>query len=362
MNDEKYLKKVFTIKQNIWLIISGVVLLLFLIVLVIGNSLANSQSAQTAAKRWGRDEDYSQVSVFFSELEGAGEEIVKQLDYLIDTKLDDDSIMTKSLSARRRVSSYATVGKVTASTKNVSKEYKAIGCGGDFFVFHPLEIIYGSYFDGDDLMQDHVILDRDAAWDLFGSSDVVGQIVEINGIRHVVSGVVERDEGRLNKLSGNNESTIYISYESMAKNFEKTTVNCYEVLIPNPVKDYGLEVVKNAVSIDESRFEIVENSSRFKWTRIIKLVGAFGSRSMNSKTILYPYWENMARGLEDILTPICALGVVLISFVLINICILLIRMWTNRTVHFKDVKNFAEKGIEKYRANVKKKKETGDFI
>lgn len=362
MNDEKYLKKVFTGKQNIWLIVSGAVLILFLIVLAVGKSLANSQSSQTAAKRWGKDVDYAHVSVFFSELEEAGEETVKQLDYLIDTKLDDDSVMTKSLSARRRVSAYATVGKVTASTKSASREYKAIGCGGDFFIFHPLEIIYGSYFDGDDLMQDHVILDQDAAWDLFGSSDVVGQVVEINGIRHMVSAVVKRDEGRLNKLAGNNESTVYISYESMAKNFGNSTINAYEVLLPDPVKDYGYETVKNAVSIDENRFEIIANSSRYKWTRIIKFVGAFGSRSMNSKTILYPYWENMARGLEDILTPICAFGLLLISFVLINICVLLVRMWTNRTIHFKDVKNLVEKGIEKYRENVKKKKETGELI
>lgn len=361
-NSEKYLEKVFTKKQNIWLIVSGSVLILFLIVLMIGKAAARSQSSQTAAQRWGKDEEYAHISLFFSELEGVEEDTINQLNFSIDSKLDEDSIMTKSLAARRRVSAYSNVGKVNVASAQASKEYKAVGCGGDFFIFHPLKLLYGSYFDGDDLMQDHVILDENAAWDLFGSSDIVGQVVEVNGKRHIVSGVIKRDTGRLNKLAGNNESTIYLTYESMSSIAGNSTINCYEVLMPNPVTRYAAKLVKEAVSIEENRYELIENSSRFHWTRLIQFAAAPGARSMNEKTILYPYWENMARGLEDMITPLSVIGVLFASFVIINVCVLLIRMWINRNIHIKDVKNLIERGIEKHRENVKRKKDEGEYI
>lgn len=357
-----YLKKVFTKQQKAWLLLTGVVLALFLLIVFIGNKLANSEPSQTVAKAWARDEDYSQISIFFSDLANISENNIKELDFKIDQKLDEDSIMTKSLSARRRVSAYSLQGMVTGTFKTASKEYKAIGCGGDYFIFHPLKLIDGSYFDGDDLMKDHVIIDEDAAWDFFGSTDAVGQFIEINGQRHLVCGVIKRDEGRLNSLAGNDVSTIYMSYESMVNVAGYKDITCYEVLLPNPVKNYAKETVEKAASFEESRFELVENSRRFKWTRIIKFVPAFGSRSMNGKSIVFPYWENIARGLEDILTPICTIGLILITFVIVNVAVLLWRMWKKRTIHFSDLKKLFEKLIDNHRKKVRKKKEEGEYI
>lgn len=49
-------------------------------------------------------------------------------------------------------------------------------------MFHPLKLITGSYFSGNDLMQDYCIIDQDAAWQLFGSNDVVGMTVYIGNV------------------------------------------------------------------------------------------------------------------------------------------------------------------------------------
>lgn len=362
MINMEYLRKVFNRKQNIWLIISGIVLCLFLIILLIGVKLSKTMDAQMAAKRWSEDNDCTQISIFFSELAGIDENSIKELDYTIDSKLDEDSIMASSSNGRRRVSAYSAIGQVTIASQAESMTVKAIGCGGDFFLFHPMKLISGSYFAGNDVMQDYVVIDEDAAWKLFGSYDVVGQAIEISGKRNIITGVIERDTGRLNKLAGNNESTIYLSYETLKYNHIVTGINCYEVLLPNPVDGYGKEIVKKSVSQDELRYDLMENTGRFNWTRLIVRFKTMGSRSMNSKTVVFPYWENMARGMEDVLTPLCFMAVLMAAFVIVNLSVLAVRFYTNRTIHKSDIKKFIEHRIEVHRINKKKKIEEGDFI
>ena len=48
--------------------------------------------------------------------------------------------------------------------------------------------------------------------------------------------------------------------------------------------------------------QICENSERFKALPLLEVVASFGTRSMWQKAIYYPYWENIARGYEDILS------------------------------------------------------------
>lgn len=76
-------------------------------------------------------------------------------------------------SARLWVDAYSADGKITLVNGKNTLDANAIGIGGDFFMFHPLKPITGSYFSGNDLMQDYCIIDQDAAWQLFGSNDVV---------------------------------------------------------------------------------------------------------------------------------------------------------------------------------------------
>ena len=155
---------------------------------------------------------------------------------------------------------------------------------------------------------------------------------------------------------------IYVSYETLEYVSNRTDLDCYEVLLPNPVSGYGMKIVKDAFTLEEDKYEIVENTKRFSWTRLIKRFKTVGARSMNAKAIIYPYWENMARGLEDVLVPWVFIDLILITFVFVNLCVLFARMWKNRTIHKADVKNFIEKRIEIYREERKQKKEKGELI
>ena len=60
------------------------------------------------------------------------------------------------------------------------------------------------------------MIDQDAAWQLFGSNDVSGMTVYIGGIPHIVTGVVQRQEGRLTEAAGLDGSLVYVSYQTLS--------------------------------------------------------------------------------------------------------------------------------------------------
>ena len=115
----------------------------------------------------------------------------------------------------------------------------AIGIGGDFFMFHPLKLITGAYFSGNDLMQDYCIIDQDAAWQLFGSNDVVGMTVYIGNVPHIVTGVVQRPDSRMDKAAGLNSTVVYVSYETLSAYGTNNGINHYEIVMPNPVDEFA---------------------------------------------------------------------------------------------------------------------------
>ena len=96
---------------------------------------------------------------------------------------------------------YSAFDKLTVSSERTSTELEAIGVGGEFFLFHPLELKSGSYFSEDDFMQDGVVLDETAAWKLFGGYDLTGLPVTIGSQSYVVLGVVSREDDRFTEKS-----------------------------------------------------------------------------------------------------------------------------------------------------------------
>ena len=54
-----------------------------------------------------------------------------------------------------------------------------LAVGGQFFEFHPLRLLSGSYIAEGDLSPDRVLLDRELAWELFGGTELTGMSVEV---------------------------------------------------------------------------------------------------------------------------------------------------------------------------------------
>ncbi len=343
----------------------GISLLIFLILFFIISHLSGSQLSQQAAGRWSDKKDASQVSCFFSVNSGVTESSIIEFEHTIDSALTDASVMQESENAGARLwaDAYSADGRITLSTDKTSLQADAIGIGGDFFLFHPETLLYGSYFSGNDLMKDYCILDEDAAWQLFGSSDVAGMTVSIGGEPHIVAGVVHRQDGRLAEAAGLDSTLVYVSYQTLDELGKSNGINHYEIVMPNPVSEFAYKFIQEKLGSDEKNVEVVENSSRYSLLSRLKLLGQFGARSMNGKAIIYPFWENIARGYEDILTVLTLMELLFLLYPVTLALVFFIIWWKHKGWTLRDVRlklqDKAERQVEKLRAAGTDRKEGG---
>ncbi len=337
--------KNLTLRQIICCITGAVSLLFFLILCCFCKVVTNGLQEQQMAKRWSNVSESAQISCFFSQGTEVTRDTIKGFEAKLNSVLKEESITGASVNegARMWADAYSATGKITLANGKKTVEAKAFGVEGDFFLFHPLKLLNGSLFSGDALMQDYVVIDEDTAWQLFGSNDVAGMQVSIGGVPHIVSGVIERAEGHLNDAAGNNTTTVYVSLHTLENYGKSQGISCYEIVMPNPITGYALKKVKENIGISEDTMECVENSARFSVLSLGKVFLGFGSRSMSQKAIIYPYWENVARGWEDILALVLLFQVLLLLIPVVLVAILLVKLWKRRTWNRKDIPELLKK-------------------
>lgn len=292
---------------------------------------------QDIAARWSAEGGAAQISCFFTEAVEVDKNSVRNFENQLDTALQEASIVPPNENARLWSDAYSALGKVTLNSGKVSLEANAIGIGGDFFQFHPVQLLSGTYFSGNDLMYDKVIIDEDAAWQLFGSNDVTGMEVRIGGIPHYISGVIRREAGRFEEAAGLDKTLVYLSYESLEAYGVTEGINTYEIVMPNPVSGFAYSKVKEKFGIDENGMWVVDNTARFSLKQLFTVISEFGIRSMNNHAIHYPYWENVARGWEDVLAVVLVLQLICLFIPSVIIVASVIILWRGRQWTGRDV-------------------------
>ncbi|MCD8379239.1 MAG: ABC transporter permease [Lachnospiraceae bacterium] len=358
-----------SLKKIIWTTLCVICLIIVGILQIISGKIKEGLTHEQVATTWDSDGGYAHISVYLSESEKLSmlsdletqEYMVLELYYNLLSKLEEASITVSeeaSESARLVVYSYSSQGSISMESDRTTVTLNAYGVGGDFFIFHPLKLKYGSYFSGDDVMQDVVIIDEEAAWQLFGSSDVVGKYIYIQDIPHKIVGVYERDSGYMNDAAGNGESTVYVSKESLYLYGTDNGLQTIELLLPNPVSSYALDLVTDELSGRD--VSIVENSNRYDLENLVEILKAFGTRSMGLSGVIFPYWENIARGYEDILAGVLFAQVLILSFVLIVEVIALWRAWLHRKWRTRDV--FERIGDFVYEGSARRRKKKNDKL
>lgn len=307
----------------------AVAVILLIIPVLIINYQKNNDVSHNAALRWDSSGKSAHISVFMSEDAKFTLNNVMEFEENMKNTLTESNAFTNKSGYNTWIDSYSAKGHLTISRDGVNVEVSAIGVGGDFFFFHPLELVNGSYFTPDNLMDDLIVLDEDTAWRLFGSTDIQGMTVEINGKEYIISGVIKRDEGRLNKEAGNNKPTVYVSYNLLNKGEEETYITDYEVILPDLTKNYAYKIVKKGINLSADNRDIVKTDDRYSVTSLVKLLKNYGKRSMKTNGVIYPYWENVARGREDMcvyaLLAEIIIAVICIVYVVINLVKLLRR-------------------------------------
>lgn len=172
---------------------------------------------QREASRWGSAMSSAQVSAFLPETKALKEENIRELEYNINTALAQDSIKltAEGKDAKLWQDCYSGIGEMTLTAGSKSVNVEAVGTGGAFFTFHPLNLSSGGYYLSDSLMKDEILLDEETAWKLFGSFDVTGRTVQVQDMFLRITGVYKKEEGRLYDQAGLADYLVFVQYKTL---------------------------------------------------------------------------------------------------------------------------------------------------
>ena len=282
-------------------IAAGVLLLFAVLSIILGlqcRRYARMLLSQQAAERWQGDSEmrFAQISCF----RPVGQEVgLTELDAFragLDGALSEASLETTE-DLRLWTDAYSTLTTLRVQGTKTTIETDAYAVGGEFFFFHPMTLLSGSYFAESDLARDRVVLTRELAWALFGAVDVAGMEVVIDSTPYLVAGVVDPDSDPASTAARAGGLALYLPYDRIYA-YTDRAISCYELVLADPISDFAKNVV-------ETRFpalgEVLENSRRYELGQIWTLLSDYGQRSMNVSGVLYPTWENAARYTEDMM-------------------------------------------------------------
>ena len=310
----------------------------------------NTLYDQLAADRWTDDGDMAQISLFYPV------RMTTELDSMFFTDLShriqnalDDSAYSEAAGKKDKTGisfpySVSVTGEALLLSDSSEVSVKTYGVEGDFFTFHPVNLLTGAYLSPDDLMEDGIILDEDAAWKLFGSSDIAGQTVVLAGVPHIAKGVTRKEEGVVAKEAGLDGPMCYMSLDSLSKYGRIYGSYDYEMILPNPVEGFAKKTVSEVLGKDLEELIICENSRRFKVKELVEIIRTKKLRSMSTKGAVFPYYENIARSWEDTFSVICLTVIIILTVNLAIFAIFIFRLLRSQT--FKEFKKRLKHNIK----------------
>lgn len=288
-----------------------------IILTAMGGSLARSQEYNYAAEKWDPSGGYAQISCFLSDSSGLNTDNITGLTSSFMTSLQNISTEQQEEGQKLIPQAYsASAGQVTVkSDKTTGKsEAELTAVGGDFFLFRDFTLVDGSYFSDSDIMQDGAVIDRSLSWALYGSDKTTGMSIYINDIKFYIAGVIDDPQDKLEKRTAGDTPRAYVSYEAtslLSLNDKKSSgdpdssepeaegikkISCFECLMPNPVKNFAYNTVKEAFESSYPKmYRIVDNSSRFEPSVRAKAFKKLSNYAISDSSVVYPYWENASR-------------------------------------------------------------------
>ena len=365
-------------KQVLLLLINLLLLITFIIVSVFAKNAVKDLYSQQCASRWeSKDVSYAQVSAFISpELKMQKEELLSVRSSLMET-LSKDSYNEAAGNARVWIDTYSGECKADIRKDYNTLNVTAVGVGGDFFQFHPIPLLSGGYISDEDLNHDRIVVDENFAWAMFGSNDIVGMQVWMGNTIYVIAGVVAVDEDDLYKTAYGSSNRIYMSYDQLKSQQESLNITCYEVVLPNPISNYGYYALKKAFGMEEEEeqlgqdenplnfdnVEVMENTKRYETMPLIMSLKTFQFRSMRTNSIGYPYWENIARTVEEKQVVFLVIRVILLIFPCICLVLWVYGLWNRKTWTAKSIfLGIVEKVREKQEEKREKKRQEKELL
>lgn len=297
--------------------------------------LSRQLVSQQQAARWQGESDqpFAQVSVFVPTHEGMDLAQVQQLRSDAASKLKEAAFEIGS-DQQLYTDAWSSSGKVDVSSALGSGKADVMAVGGDFFAFHPIKLLSGSYIHQDDLMKDRVLLDEELAWLLFGGIDLQGLSFKINGQNFVVAGVVDRRADSENGLAYSGGMGLFMSYDAWLSLNENAKINCYEFVMAEPVDNFAFNFANE--KFQSKNWLVLENTGRFELENILDIIPQFGKRSMQTMGLIYPYWENAARYIEDWCALLLLIAILAVVYPVLSFTVWFIRLFRRGKSRLED--------------------------
>lgn len=269
---------------------------------IISDNQVNSLTSQRGAEKWQSDSNisYSQISCFFAGDSGMDSNSVNAIRSEIKSAMNSASLKEEE-NKRLWIDNYtSSMGKMEVSgTKRGTAKTEVTAVTSDFFLIHDFKFMDGSYFRDEDLLENGIVIDRTLAWQIFGSDEVTGMTACIDNISFYVVGVVDNPECSAEEKAYGEFPRAYISYESakaFSDNGEYFPVDCYEAVVPNPVKNFAYNTINDFVEKQyENTSYTIENSTRFTLLENFKRLRHLSDSVIIENAVEYPWWENAAR-------------------------------------------------------------------
>lgn len=353
-------------RQIVCLIVNS---LLVIACVLTGNYARNARedlySQQTAARWEDKKNSYAQVSAFVSPNRQMQQEDITNVRNSLMETLSNDSLNESQGQARVWIDAYSGECATEVRRENNTLSVTAVGVGGDFFQFHPIPLLSGSYISSGDLNQDRIVVDKNFAWAMFGSNDIVGMQIWMDRTIYTIAGVVDVDEDSLYQTAYGKGNRIYVPYDMLKNQQESLQITCYEAVLPNPISNYAYYALRHAFGIEDEMeetikqtvnplnfddIEVIDNSIRFNW---ISLWEGYRNRKyqvMRPNAVGYPFWENLAKVEEQRQQSLLILRILLLICPFICLILWLYGLWNRRTWTVKGLILQAYDRIQEYQA------------
>ena len=262
------------------------------------SQLEQREISAQIANEWDSSGKSVFLSSYFAEQSGITVKHIYELDAQVRK-----SLITNGEAEPKTTYSYSGCSEVSVQNKDIQMEVTAIGVGENFFYFHPVSLLSGSYFYPEQQGLDLVIIDQNLAWVLYGSDNIVGMSIEIGGKPHRIAGVMKWEKSGLQKRAGYNKPLIFMSYPSLKGMDETLSVTACDVLMSEITSGFGKTTLKSYLETNmglrENQYDIVNHTKRLKKSSLKSALEQMKYNSMKTKQLSYPYWENMSRYVRD---------------------------------------------------------------
>lgn len=223
--------------------------------------------------------------------------------------------------------------------KGDATDVEFVAVGGNYRAFHPFRYLAGGFLPKVPVDTYQIVINDVLAWKFYRSYDVVGHMIDINGKFFTIIGVVEEKNTKVAQLAGEQECRAFIYFGALGElyggdssdksaninpsgdfgDFSDTgdfggysdyggfnsapsqqgsesdyAIQCYEAMLPELVTGVAVSDFKNALpsySLTNPQVLVVNDTGRFKITRIIDTMFPLGETDKERLGYEFPYWE-----------------------------------------------------------------------